>query len=280
MRYDLAAIARRAKNQRRSSIPLRDIRPPSTFAGDLYRSAYAPVIANWNAAIPAIMAEYERTIAESTTDSPADIEGKIDEAERSFQLLAITITPRIERWALRVEAWFRGKWRGSVLSATSVDIGQLIGAVDVRKTLESTIAWNVSLVKDVGAEAQRRISAAVYDGLRSNKPAREVAKALREAVDLGRARSVRVASDQLAKVASALADERRREAGLYVWQWLHSGKRHPREDHKARDGKLYSDEAKAVGQVLNGQTLLAPPDDRPGQLPYCGCRSQAILVFE
>lgn len=268
MRYDLATLTRRAKNPRRASIPIRDIRPPSNFAGDLYRAAYAPVIELWAGAVDEIMAEYERTLAmsDAVQDSPKDIEGKLEQAERRFNLLSITIGPAIEKWALRIEAWTRGKWRSAVLSATSVDIGAMIGPSDVRQTLDAAINWNVSLVKDVSAEARKRMSAIIYDGLRGNKPAREVAKELRTAVDLGKARSVRVASDQLAKLTSALADERRREAGIDSWIWLHSGKQNGRDDHIARDGKEYSD--------------TNPPADMPGQLPFCGCRSQAVVRFD
>jgi SPP1 gp7 family putative phage head morphogenesis protein len=110
------------------------------------------------------------------------------------------------------------------------------------------------------------MSAIIYDGLRNNKPAREVAKELRAAVELGKARSIRIASDQLAKVTSALADERRREAGIDSWIWLHSGKRHPRIEHVARNGKEYNDKK--------------PPPEMPGQLPFCGCRSQAVVNFD
>lgn len=264
MRYDLAAMTRRAKNPRRPAITIRDIRTPTTFAGELYRNAYKPVIDIWADAVPDILAEYARTIA-MTQDAPSDIEAAIERAERKFNLLAITITPSIERWALRVESWWRGKWRGAVLSATAVDVGAMIGPADVRQTLEAAINWNVALVKDVSAEARRRMTSIVYDGLRGNKPAREVAKELRGAVDLGRARSVRIASDQLAKITSSLADERRREAGIDTWIWLWSGKKNGRAEHIARNGKEYTD-AKL-------------PEDMPGQLPYCGCRSQAVLKF-
>lgn len=265
MRYDLATLTRRAKNPRRPSIRIRDTRPPSTFAGDLYRSAYKPVVDIWAEAVAEIMAEYERTIA-MTQDAPADIEAKLEQAERRFSLLSLTITPAIERWALRVEQWTRGRWRAAVLSATNVDIGTMIGPVDVKQTLDAAINWNVSLVKDVSAEARRRMSAIIYDGLRGNKPAREVAKELRVAVDLGRARSVRIASDQLAKITSALADERRREAGIDSWIWMHSGKQNGRDDHVARNGKEYSD--------------ANPPPEMPGQLPFCGCRQQSVVKFD
>jgi uncharacterized protein with gpF-like domain len=278
MRYDLTAMTRRAKNPRRKTITIRDIRTPSTFAGDLYRSAYAPVLDIWAEAVDSIVQEYGRTIA-MTQDAPSDIEATMQEAERRFNLLSLTITPTIERWALRVEAWYRGKWRGAVLSATNVDIGTMIGPADVRQTLEAAINWNVALVKDVSAEARRRMTSIVYDGLRGNKPAREVAKELRAAVELGRARSVRIASDQMAKLAGSLADERRREAGLTIWEWKHSGKLRPRQNHKERDGDYYSDDPADVGKVVNGKTVGSPPSDLPAQLPACGCRSQGILVF-
>ena len=279
MRFNLTEMTRRAKNPRRKSITIRDIRPPNIFAADLYRAAYAPVIALWSGAIDGIVAEYARTIA-MTQDSPADIEAKMQEAERAFSLLSLAITPAIERYIVRVERWHRGKWRGAVLSATNVDISTMIGAGDVRQTLQAAINYNVALVKDVSAEARRRMSAIIYDGLRGNKPARDVAKELRAAVDLGKARSIRIASDQLAKVTSALADERRREAGLVIWQWMHSGKKNYREEHKARDGFYYSDDPKDVGRVIDGKTVKAAPEDRVGQRPFCGCRSQAVLVFD
>lgn len=279
MRFDLATLARRTRNPRRKTVTIRDIAPPSTFAGDLYRTGYAPVVALWAQTAERLAAEYARTLAAQTTDSPADLESTLDAADREFGLLSIILTPALERWALQVERWYRGKWRNAVLSATGVDLRTMMGASDVRKTLGATINWNVALVKDVSAEARRRMASIVYDGLRGNKPARDVAKALRESVGLSRKRSIRIASDQLAKLTSGLADERRREAGIDKWQWRHSQKAHPRADHIARNGKIYSDDPKGVGQVVNGQAVLAPPEDGVGQLPFCGCRSQSVLEF-
>jgi len=106
-----------------------------------------------------------------------------------------------------------------------------------------------------------------------------VAKEWRGPGDLGRARPVRIASDQLSKLAGSLADERRREAGLTIWEWKHSGKLRPRQNHKERDGDYYSDDPADIGKVVEGKTVGAPPADRPAQLPACGCRSQGILVF-
>jgi uncharacterized protein with gpF-like domain len=276
MRFDLTAMARRALNPRRSSIALRDIVPPATLASDLYLSVYKPVVDLWTRRIDTLTAEYERSLSALTTDSALDITSILEDALSEFDRLFILLRPNLRRWAVQVEKYQRGKWRGAVLSATKVDLETLIGPQDVAQTLEQTIEWNVALVWDVNAQVRQRIAAATFDGLRNRTPVREVAKAIREAVGMSRDRSTRIASDQLSKLSNSLADERRRQAGLDRWQWKWSHKKHGRPEHIARDGKIYA-ETEAGADPANG--VLAPPSDRPGQLPHCGCRSLGVLVF-
>jgi hypothetical protein len=280
MPYPLAAMARR--NGRRRNATLRDIVPPAVMATDLYRSAYLPVLSIWTRGMEQILALYSQTLAEMATDSPADIEGEIDRLGAAMQALILSLTPEVRDWALRVETIHRQKWRGAVLSATGVDLSTFIGPEGVRETIEARIAANVALIKDVGAQAQARISGAVFRGLTERQPAREVAKAIREAVDMGRRRSINIAADQLTKLSGELADERRREAGLDVWEWRHSGKAHPRPEHLARNGNYYSESAARHGKTVNGKVVRKPPprDDWPSRPPFCACRSRAVLVLE
>lgn len=266
MRYDLAALARRARNPRRKSIAFRDIVPPSTLATELYQAGYAPLLTVWTRYAARIAAEYERSLSVLTTDSADDLDRLLDEAESEVLRLLLALRPAMRDWTLRVERWYRGKWRGAVLTATGVDVETLLGPADVAQTLDQVLSWNVSLVRDVSAQARSRISAAVFDGLRNRTPAREVARSIREATGMARDRSVRIASDQLTKLTSSLASERRREAGIDTWEWRHSQKRHPRADHQARNGKRYTD--------------ATAPEDKPGQLPFCGCRELAVLEFD
>jgi len=280
MRYDLATLARRVRNVRRSSIVLRDIAPPAVFATNLFRSTYAHVIAAWTDALPRINAAYEQSLSELVTDAPADVRAEIDGAAEQVNRLLLLLTPGLRDWALKVERWDRQKFIGAVLSATSVDLSAVIGPEDARQTVEATIEWNVSLVRDVSDQARQRISNTVFDGLRNRTPAREVAKELSEKVGMSRRRALAVSSDQLSKLTSSLADERRRAAGITAWEWVHSRKAHPRSQHVARNGNYYSDVAADVGKVLNGKALLAPPEDRPGQLPWCGCRSRSVITFD
>ncbi len=142
----------------------------------------------------------------------------------------------------------------------------MIGAGDVRASLETSIEWNVALVKDVSDVTRQKISNAVFDGLRNRTPAREVASTIRDSVGMSRKRATRIASDQLNKLTSALADERRREAGIDTWLWRWSHKKNGRQEHIERDGKKYTD--------------ATAPKDLPGRLPYCGCRSQGVITFD
>lgn len=275
--YNLAALARRQSNIRRKSITLRDIVPPAMLATDLYRATYLRVIEAWTAALPRINAAYERTLSSMTQDSPADVGAEIDDAASAIDRLILLLTPQIRDWAFQTEQWWRGKWRGAVLSATGVDLQTMLGPEDVRISLETAIEWNTALVKDVSSQARQRIGNVVFDGLRNRTPAREVAKTISDAVGMGRDRSMRIASDQLTKLSNSLADERRREAGIDTWKWRWSHKLHGRKEHIARDGKEYADTAAGADEA---EGILPPPDDRPGQLPYCGCRAQGVVRFD
>lgn len=212
------------------------------------------------------MLSYERTLSTMTTDAPADVQAAIDGTADDFLRLLIELIPELRDWVVRTEAWQRDKWQGAVLSASGVDLTTLIGPEDVRDTLETVIARNTALIKDVSAQAQSRISDAVFRGLTQRTPAADVAKEVRGAVAMSKRRSVNIASDQLSKLTSALADERRREAGIKEWEWIWSRKKHGREIHIARNGKIYSDSNR--------------PPDMPGELPFCGCRQRAVLSFE
>lgn len=280
--YNLPAEARRTRNIRRSSITLKDISAPSMLATDLYQSTYRQIIDLWTAASKSIADEYARTLSSMTTDAPADVQREIEQASAAATRLALTLTPSLRTWALRVERAVRTRWVRQVYSATSVDLSTRLSVFDVEDTLQSYIAWNADLITNVSDEIKQRVSNSVFSGLNERRPAREVAREINEAVGLGRDRSRRIAQDQLSKISATLADQRRQEAGIEVWAWVHSGKKHPRKPHEARDRLLYSDVAANVGKSVDGKVVNAAPErgDRPGQPPYCGCRARSVLVFE
>lgn len=271
MRFDLARMYAGRKPRKRA-VTFDKVTLPATVASDLYASVYGPIVAKWAEAIPAIMAEYERSLSELTTDAAADISGVVNSVDGSVSALSITLRLRLERWTARIEELHRKRWASSVKKATGLDISTLVGSGDMRAPLGSLIERNVELVRSVSDQARSRISDTVFRGLQERKPPREVAAEIREAVAMSRRRALNIASDQLNKAGEALNEGRRNEAGISTWEWVSSHKTHFRKEHAARDGKRYDD------NVKTGR--FAPPQDRPGQLPYCGCTSRAVLDLD
>jgi len=255
------------KRPSKKPIPLARITSTKAQA-DALAVIYLKVPAAWAAAAERINAAYEKTLFELTTDSADDIKGGLDEVSAEIQRLVILLTPDLRQWAMRVEAVQRDKWVSSVLSATDVDLDTVLTAGDVEDTLQAQIAWNVSLIRDISDETRRRIANAIFAGLQQRKPAREVAREIRDTVGMARSRARRIASDQTIKLGERLNRARQQQAGLTHFKWRHSAKAHPRIWHEARDGKVYPWEGSGI-----------PADDMPGVPPYCGCTAQGVITF-
>jgi SPP1 gp7 family putative phage head morphogenesis protein len=281
MQFSLATMAARKRKSRR----------PITFApilttkaqADSLAAIYLMMIEAWGRAHEILGDAYRREMARLSdansvaknipenipaliTDSAEDLGATNDAIAQAINRLILELTPQLRNWAVRTEEWHRGKWVRAVLAGAQVDLDLIIGAADVRETIDAFLVRNTSLVRDISDQARGRIADAVLRGFQQRSPIAEVAKEIREAANMARARARRVAADQTVKLASALDRERQRQAGLDHWKWRHSGKLHPRLKHVERDGKLYTDKT--------------APEDEPGELPFCGCVRQAVLVFE
>jgi uncharacterized protein with gpF-like domain len=280
VQFDLASLVKR-NGTRRRAILVRDIVPAPVLAGEFYRAVFQPVVEVWAAAVVQLSEMYARTASEMAFDSPADIEREITAIADRAAVLIVTVSPALRRWASRVEQVHRTRWEAAVRASTDIDLAMLIGPDDVRDTLEALIARNAALVADVSAQVRGRISDAVFRGLTERRSSKVVAQQIREAVDMARKRSQRIASDQLQKAHSALSDERRRQAGISTWTWVQSGKAHPRADHVVLDGNVYSDAPSDVGRKIDGDKVVRkPPEARPGTLPFCGCRARSLLLLD
>ena len=269
MPIPLAAMAARAKRTRKREITFRPITAPGTFASDLYAEAYAPVVKAWEAAAERIVGQYERSLATMdamTVDSPAEVGAVLSATEDEVTRILIPIRLRLEAWALRTERYQRGRWVANVKAATGVDISTMIGPKGAQTTVGAAIESNVGLVQSVSEQTRTRIGEAVFRGINKRSPAREVAKEIREATGMARRRALNVAADQTVKITAQLNSERRREAGIDTWEWVSSHKLNFRPEHAARDGKRYSDDD--------------PPEDTPGELPFCGCGERAVLSLD
>jgi len=265
MKFDLSS---RVERPSKKPIPLANIAPTKAQADDLY-ALYAKILAPWVEGQARIMDEYARTIARMQTDSAETTQGSIDAINAEIQRLVILLTPDLRRWALRVESVHRGKWTRSVLSATDVNLDTILTAGDVEDTVAASVNWNMSLIRDVNDDIRRRIANSVFAGFQRQAPAAEISKEISEATGIVRSRARRIASDQTVKLGSRLNQARQEQAGITQFKWRHSAKRHPREWHLLRDGKIYP---------WRGNSI--PASDMPGVPPFCGCTAQGVLTFD
>lgn len=286
MAYDLTAMARQ-KGLRRKSIALRPINPPAGLTAAL-AAIYAPSWQVWHDHRDRILASYDAVpLADHhmfshhgvrtnvvVGDTAADTASAITAAANDFLTrLFTTIGPGLRSWTTRAERVHRSRWLAAVNGGTGIDLSSVLTAGPTEETLAVFLERNTALVKDISAQAQARISDAVFRGYQNRSPIRDVAREIDEAIGLGRKRAVRVAADQASKLSAALDTERQLEAGLSKFKWRHSGKIHPRSWHKARNGKIYYTR---TGEAADGSEKIKA-DDRAGRPPWCGCREQAYI---
>ena len=280
MRFDLAKMIKRRKR----TVTIRPFRSTKAQADDLAAIYARMLVPMWEIVKPLADLYARELDRKLQTDSIDELGATIDAMGEAIKRLVLTLTPDLRDWALRMESVQRGHWVRSVLSATDIDLSTMLGPQDVAEDVGSFLQRNAALVRDVSEQARGRIADAVYRGFQSRTTAREVAKVIAEAVDMGRARARRIAADQSNKLAAALNEERQRQAGVDVFKWVHSGKAHPRSWHKVRNGKLYElNTGKGVTfdngeKSYTGEVIEA--GDRPGQAPFCGCTAQGVLILD
>lgn len=265
IQYDLPAMVKRVGKVRKP-VTLAEIKPPKALQTDLAR-IYMRVVNQWAAICrERLLPLYASTLDEIMRDSVDEMAAAQEQSGNLLTRLFALITPELNEWAIAVEAWHRRRFVASILP-TGVDVSTLIGPADSRMTMQVAVDANVALVRSVSDQTRERIAGVIFRGFQQRLPARTVAKQMNDAVGLGRKRSMRIASDQLAKLSSALDEERFRQADIEKYEWAWSGKLHPRDWHKARNGKVFP---------LSGDGAV-PKGDAPGEPPFCGCRRRARL---
>ena len=256
------ATATKRNKPRAKSVTFREIVPMKSQADDL-ALIYLDVVKHWRDVSARVLAAYDPPAL--TQDSPPEIEAALTTGQAQANALILALTPRVRRWTDLISAWHARKWAANVQAATGVSIAAFLAVAPIADDLATSLAWNVSLIKNVSDQTRDRIANIVWAGWRARTPRNEIARQMNEAVGLGRARSRRIAIDQTSKLSAQLDTSRMLEAGISTWEWVHSGKLHPRPEHVARNGNIY--------------TYENAPEDLPGEKPFCGCKKRSILYL-
>lgn len=264
MAVDLAHQIK-AKGSRRKSFSADMPIIPASYEKELAR-IYLKVLKVWiDSAIKEVTEQYAMTLPEMRTDSVSSVTSVLQSLDRRAVSAIITFTNEWQGWANRLTQYHYRRFITKLKYATGIDLSTQIGVMGNQSTIEALLQRNVSLVTNVSDQIRQRIADAVFSGLQSRKPVKEIAAEIRKATGLGADRARRIASDQTVKTASALDEERMRQVGANGYEWVHSRKAHPREEHKARDGQYFE-----FGSEVDRT-------DPPGYAPFCGCKRRLKL---
>lgn len=266
---NLAAAARLT----RGPIVFAPIFPPQGLVTALEAIMVAPVKAWRTILVRDILPTYTaslRSLAQTrdgfTKDAVEDIASIVGTSDATISRLILTLTPQLADWIVRAERIHRSQFVAAVKTAAGVNLDTIIGPEGAQTTMRATYEENLSLIRNVSEDMRTRIGRIVFNGFQQRTPRREVAKALNDALGIGRRRALLIASDQTTKLSARLDQERQEEIGITRFRWRHSGKVHYRPHHKARDGKVYSWRKNNLG------------GDLPGVAINCGCKAQGYVA--
>lgn len=269
MQVDLAGMIRRAGRTRQPYVVGRAIIPTKAQEQRVL-GIYMRVVRGWLTEWgERILPEYRRTVEAMPAigDSVESTDGTVDAAAAAMTRLRLALGADLEDWAVRVEQWHRQQF-ATAFTPAGVRLDTLLGAGEVRSTLQAVLADNVSLIRSLDDQMRNGISGAVFRGLTNRTPARDVAREIRKVAEVGSRRAQLIAADQLQKLTARLDQERQEQVGATKFRWLHSDKKYPRPEHVARDGKVYEWKS-TVGR-----------NDPPGRAIRCGCRAQPVIELE
>ena len=267
MQLDLRTLIKRAGKYQAPRFVARPIDPPGALASGA-RRAYLAVVSAWlREWRQNIEPAYTATRAELLRDSVDDVERATEQATATLNRLVVALGADLAAWTVEIERWHRGRF-GALFTPVGVRLDMMLGPGDVGPTLQSVLADNLSLIRSLNDQMRNGISGAVFRGLTNRAPARDVAREIQKTAGIAKRRAELIASDQLQKLTGRLDQQRQEQLGLDSFEWAHSGKLHPREYHKERNGKIFRWDS-TVGKT-----------DPPGYAIRCGCRSRAVLDLD
>lgn len=248
-RYDLPSLIR---SQRIKPRRFAQIRPTQALASNIAAPHFA-IVRAWAEALPDILAAVpfgRSAVAAAIEQAAARIGSTVAQAKALF--------PRIVD---QFERWHAAQWTSRVRASTGIDVSMFTSSQDVADPIAATVQWNRALADDIHSQVKTKLAAALLVGGVAAADAK--AKAA-DVIAKARKRAAGIGSDQSVKASAGMTHARMAAAGLTQWMWQHKTEVHYRPEHKARNGKVYTDDT--------------APDDLPGTLPFCRCA--AIPLFQ
>lgn len=188
-----------------------------------------------------------------------------------------------KRAKILADRMVRGADRASA-SATHSSLEKLSGGMSLKTNVmtpalsnvyKASVAENVGLIKSIASEYLDKVQGAVMRSITTGNGLQDLIPALQQYEGQTHRRARNIALDQTRKAYNSINKGRMQAIGIKKFKWHHSGGgAHPREDHIAMDGNVYSFDDLPVIDERTGERGI------PGQAVNCRCTMSPVFVFE
>jgi SPP1 gp7 family putative phage head morphogenesis protein len=144
----------------------------------------------------------------------------------------------------------------------------------LKEVVKSSVSENVSLIKSIPEKYFTDITGSVMRSITAGAGVKDLVDTMKKYYGETDRRAKNVALDQTRKAYNSINKQRMMAAGYTKFKWLHSGGgQHPRKDHIAMSGNVYSFDDLPVIDQRTGERGI------PGQAINCGCTMQPVYEF-
>lgn len=206
-------------------------------------------------------------------------EEELDDAFRGirqqFEDLEQFATSRAERMVGTVNRAHEIRYMRELQRKVGIDARGLIQSEGLESTLRATTKVNVNLIESIPAEYFGKIEKLVYQNtLTGRTDAKSLRKSILEIGETTAGRAKVIARDQVAKLNSAVNEERNLALGIeeYIWRATggKAGDGRTRDRHRKAHGNVYRfDDPKVKGSISG---VVGPGED-----VQCRCTAEAII---
>ena len=138
----------------------------------------------------------------------------------------------------------------------------------------ASVNESVGLIKSIPQKYFSDVQGSVMRSISNGNGLADLVPALEKYEGITKRRAKIIASDQTKKVYNGLNKGRMQKLGVDKYEWLHTGgASHPREEHIAMSGQIFSLSNPPVIDSKTGQT------GKPGDLINCSCRMLPVIEF-
>ena len=169
-------------------------------------------------------------------------------------------------------------------TALKSSLNQLTGGLNLKTSVvtkgledvsQATVNENVSLIKTIPQQYLGDVTGAVMRSITTGNGLQDLILFIEKYDGMTQRRARNIALDQTRKAYNSINKQRLLTLGVKKFKWLHSGGgQHPRKDHIAMSGNIYSFDDLPVIEKRTGERGI------PGQAINCRCTMTPVIEFE